>query len=128
MDDAVSETPPVNDPQVDPFPEELQAALGSPVSFGAAPNPLMALAEILTALKSRDGHLLIPGFYDDVIQRLTSLPALPAGAILPRSRHGVLFVEVGKPWPYRIFIRRRGEILEVIAFAHHHRADDHWAR
>lgn len=33
---------------------------------GAAPNPLMAIAEILTALKDREGHILIPGFYDRV--------------------------------------------------------------
>jgi acetylornithine deacetylase/succinyl-diaminopimelate desuccinylase-like protein len=33
---------------------------------GAAPNPLQAIAEIVTALKDRDGHILIPGFYDRV--------------------------------------------------------------
>jgi acetylornithine deacetylase/succinyl-diaminopimelate desuccinylase-like protein len=34
---------------------------------GAAPNPIMAIAEILTALKDRDGHIKIPGFYDRVV-------------------------------------------------------------
>lgn len=33
---------------------------------GAAPNVLMAIAEILTALKHRDGRVLIPHFYDRV--------------------------------------------------------------
>ena len=33
---------------------------------GAAPNPIQAIAEILTALKDRDGHIKIPGFYDRV--------------------------------------------------------------
>ena len=33
---------------------------------GAAPNPVQAAAEILCALKDRDGHILIPGFYDRV--------------------------------------------------------------
>lgn len=33
---------------------------------GAAPNPLQALAEIISRLKSRDGKILIPGFYDRV--------------------------------------------------------------
>jgi acetylornithine deacetylase/succinyl-diaminopimelate desuccinylase-like protein len=33
---------------------------------GAAPNPIQAIAEILCALKDRDGHILIPGFYDHV--------------------------------------------------------------
>jgi acetylornithine deacetylase/succinyl-diaminopimelate desuccinylase-like protein len=33
---------------------------------GAAPNPIQAIAEILCALKGRDGHIRIPGFYDRV--------------------------------------------------------------
>jgi len=33
---------------------------------GAAPNPIQAIAEILCALKDRDGHFLIPGFLDRV--------------------------------------------------------------
>lgn len=41
--------------------------LHSGVYGGAAPNPIMAIAEILTALKDRDGRLKIPGFYDRVV-------------------------------------------------------------
>ena len=33
---------------------------------GAAPNPLQAMAEILTGLKDAAGKILIPGFYEDV--------------------------------------------------------------
>src|SRR5205807_6256989 len=40
--------------------------LHSGVYGGAAPNPLQAIAEILTALKDRDGRILIPGFYDRI--------------------------------------------------------------
>lgn len=40
--------------------------LHSGVYGGAAPNPLQAIAEIICALKDRDGHILIPGFYDRV--------------------------------------------------------------
>jgi len=40
--------------------------LHSGVYGGAAPNPIMAIAEILCALKDRDGHIKIPGFYDRV--------------------------------------------------------------
>jgi acetylornithine deacetylase/succinyl-diaminopimelate desuccinylase-like protein len=40
--------------------------LHSGVYGGAAPNPIQAIAEILCALKNRDGHILIPGFYDRV--------------------------------------------------------------
>jgi acetylornithine deacetylase/succinyl-diaminopimelate desuccinylase-like protein len=34
---------------------------------GAAPNPFVSLAQILTKLKDENGHILIPGFYDDII-------------------------------------------------------------
>ncbi len=43
-----------------------RADLHSGVYGGAAPNPLQAIAEILCALKDRDGHILISGFYDRV--------------------------------------------------------------
>jgi len=33
---------------------------------GAAPNPFIALAQIIARLKDASGHILIPGFYDDV--------------------------------------------------------------
>ena len=48
------------------FVEGANHDLHSGVYGGAAPNPIMAIAEILTALKDRDGHILIPGFYDKV--------------------------------------------------------------
>jgi acetylornithine deacetylase/succinyl-diaminopimelate desuccinylase-like protein len=41
--------------------------LHSGIYGGAAPNPIQAIAEILTALKDRDGHIQIPGFYDRVV-------------------------------------------------------------
>ncbi|MEX2264914.1 MAG: dipeptidase [Bryobacteraceae bacterium] len=41
--------------------------LHSGVYGGAAPNPLQAAAEILCALKDRNGHILVPGFYDRVV-------------------------------------------------------------
>jgi acetylornithine deacetylase/succinyl-diaminopimelate desuccinylase-like protein len=40
--------------------------LHSGVYGGAAPNPIQAIAEILCALKDRDGRILIPGFYAKV--------------------------------------------------------------
>jgi acetylornithine deacetylase/succinyl-diaminopimelate desuccinylase-like protein len=48
---------------------EVQGAdhdLHSGVYGGAAPNPILAIAEILCALKDPDGHILIPGFYAHV--------------------------------------------------------------
>jgi acetylornithine deacetylase/succinyl-diaminopimelate desuccinylase-like protein len=41
--------------------------LHSGVYGGAAPNPLQAVAEILSTLKDREGHIRIPGFYDRVV-------------------------------------------------------------
>jgi acetylornithine deacetylase/succinyl-diaminopimelate desuccinylase-like protein len=41
--------------------------LHSGVYGGAAPNSMQALAEILCALKDRDGHIRIAGFYDRVV-------------------------------------------------------------
>ncbi len=40
--------------------------LHSGVYGGVAPNPIQAIAEILTGLKDRNGSILIPGFYDRV--------------------------------------------------------------
>ncbi len=49
------------------FVEGASHDLHSGVYGGAAPNPIQAIAEILCALKDRQGHLLIPGFYDRVV-------------------------------------------------------------
>jgi acetylornithine deacetylase/succinyl-diaminopimelate desuccinylase-like protein len=40
--------------------------LHSGIYGGAAPNPFVALAQVIAALKDHDGHILIPGFYDKV--------------------------------------------------------------
>ena len=42
--------------------------LHSGVYGGAAPNPIMAVAEILTTLKDRDGRIRIPGFHDRIVR------------------------------------------------------------
>jgi acetylornithine deacetylase/succinyl-diaminopimelate desuccinylase-like protein len=46
--------------------EAARQDLHSGVYGGAAPNPLQAVAEIICALKDRDGRIRIPGFYDRV--------------------------------------------------------------
>jgi acetylornithine deacetylase/succinyl-diaminopimelate desuccinylase-like protein len=62
---------------------------------GAAPNPLMALAEILTGLKDKNGHILIPGFYDDIIP--PSPEELKAWKSLPFDEEHYRKTEVGSP-------------------------------
>jgi acetylornithine deacetylase/succinyl-diaminopimelate desuccinylase-like protein len=48
---------------------------------GAAPNPFVALAHIIAKLKDENGHILIPGFYDDVVppgpEELAAWKSLP---------------------------------------------------
>jgi len=49
------------------FVEGANHDLHSGIYGGAAPNPIMAIAEILAALKDRDGHIKVPGFHDRVV-------------------------------------------------------------
>ncbi len=48
---------------------------------GAAPNPFVALAQIISRLKDEHGHIQIPGFYDDIVSpseaELTAWRSLP---------------------------------------------------
>jgi acetylornithine deacetylase/succinyl-diaminopimelate desuccinylase-like protein len=67
--------------------------LHSGVYGGAAPNPIQAVAEILCALKDREGHILIPGFYDRV--RPPSAEERRAWASLPFDETEYKEKEVG---------------------------------
>ena len=49
------------------FVEGANHDLHSGVYGGAAPNPIQAIAEIVCALKDREGRIRIPGFYDRVV-------------------------------------------------------------
>lgn len=69
--------------------------LHSGVYGGVAPNPLQAVAEILTALKDRDGHITIPGFYDRV--KPPSTEEQRAWAKLPFNEKKYLETEIGAP-------------------------------
>ena len=55
--------------------------LHSGVYGGVAPNAIQACAELLTALKDRDGRILVPGIYDRVVA--PSAKELEAWARLP---------------------------------------------
>lgn len=69
--------------------------LHSGVYGGAAPNPLQAVAEIICALKDREGRIQIPGFYDGI------QPPAPAEratwAALPFDEKTYLYTEVKAP-------------------------------
>ena len=60
---------------------------------GAAPNPFMALIHILAKLKDENGHILIPGFYDDV--QAPSKEELEAWKSLPFDEEEYRKNEVG---------------------------------
>ena len=67
--------------------------LHSGIYGGAAPNPIQAIAEILCALKDRDGHIHIPGFYDRV--QAPSAKERAAWAKLPFNEDEMRKKEVG---------------------------------
>jgi len=60
---------------------------------GAAPNPFFALAQILAQLKDEHGHILISGFYDDIIP--PSPEELAAWSSLPFDEEEYRIKEVG---------------------------------
>ncbi|MFZ0662286.1 MAG: dipeptidase [Acidobacteriaceae bacterium] len=60
---------------------------------GAAPNPFVALAQIIAQLKDPSGHILIPGFYDAV--KAPSKDELKAWKQLPFDEEQYRQTEVG---------------------------------
>jgi acetylornithine deacetylase/succinyl-diaminopimelate desuccinylase-like protein len=60
---------------------------------GAAPNPFVALAQILARLKDEQGRILIPGFYDDLVP--PSPDELAAWRSLPFDEEHYRISEVG---------------------------------
>ncbi len=60
---------------------------------GAAPNPFVALAQIIAKLKDENGRILIPGFYDDIVA--PSRQELEAWRSLPFDEEHYRQTEVG---------------------------------
>jgi acetylornithine deacetylase/succinyl-diaminopimelate desuccinylase-like protein len=60
---------------------------------GAAPNPFIALAQVIAKLKDADGHILIPGFYDKVAA--PSADELKTWKSLPFNEEEYRSAEVG---------------------------------
>jgi acetylornithine deacetylase/succinyl-diaminopimelate desuccinylase-like protein len=60
---------------------------------GAAPNPFVALAQVIAKLKGEDGHIAIPGFYDEIEE--PSADELKAWKSLPFDEEHYRKTEVG---------------------------------
>ena len=69
--------------------------LHSGVYGGAAPNPMEALARIISKLKDDKGKILIPGFYHDV--KKPTAAELKAWKALPFNEEHYRKTEVGSP-------------------------------
>lgn len=67
--------------------------LHSGIYGGAAPNPFVALSQIIAALKDRDGRILIPGFYEKIAA--PSADELRAWKSLPFDEKHYLQNEIG---------------------------------
>jgi acetylornithine deacetylase/succinyl-diaminopimelate desuccinylase-like protein len=67
--------------------------LHSGIYGGAAPNPFIALAQVIAALKDADGRILIPGFYDKV--QAPSADELKAWKRLPFDEEHYRISEIG---------------------------------
>lgn len=69
--------------------------LHSGIYGGAAPNPFVALAQIIALLKRTDGRIAIPGFYDNIEE--PSKAELDAWRSLPFDEEHYRKTEVGSP-------------------------------
>jgi acetylornithine deacetylase/succinyl-diaminopimelate desuccinylase-like protein len=95
--------------------------LHSGVYGGAAPNAIFGLVEILSKLKDAEGHVMIPGFYDDV--QAPTDDELKAWASLPFDEEeyrkaevgsDILTGEPGYPVLYRTWARPTLEVHGIV--------------
>jgi acetylornithine deacetylase/succinyl-diaminopimelate desuccinylase-like protein len=91
--------------------------LHSGIYGGAVANPLTAMARLLASLHDADGHIAIPGFYDDVRplqdwerDMWKKLPLDPDKEILKETGAPELFGEKGYSTLERIWARPTAEI------------------
>jgi acetylornithine deacetylase/succinyl-diaminopimelate desuccinylase-like protein len=91
--------------------------LHSGIFGGAVANPATALAQLLATLHDREGHIAIPGFYDDVAPILDweheawkKLPLDPDAEMLEETGAPSLFGEAGYSTLERIWARPTAEV------------------
>jgi acetylornithine deacetylase/succinyl-diaminopimelate desuccinylase-like protein len=84
---------------------------------GVVANPINALAQLLATLHDREGHISVPGFYDDVApieewERAAwkNLPINPDEQMLRESGARVLFGETGFTTLERLWARPTAEL------------------
>jgi acetylornithine deacetylase/succinyl-diaminopimelate desuccinylase-like protein len=84
---------------------------------GAVANPITALAQLLATLHDHNGHVTVPGFYDDVIpieewerEAWNKLPINPDEQILRESGAPLLFGEAGFTTLERLWARPTADL------------------
>ncbi len=91
--------------------------LHSGIFGGAVTNPATALARLLATLHDQNGHIAVPGFYDDVVplqdwerESWRKLPIDPDSEMLHETGAPALFGETGFSTLERIWARPTAEI------------------
>ncbi|MEP7071856.1 MAG: dipeptidase [Verrucomicrobiota bacterium] len=91
--------------------------LHSGIYGGAVANPLTAMARLLATLHDADGHVAIPGFYDDVrpledweLEMWKKVPLDPDKLILEETGSPELFGEKGHTTLERLWSRPTAEV------------------
>ena len=91
--------------------------LHSGIFGGAVTNPATALARLLATLHDQNGHIAVPGFYDDVVplqdwerESWRKLPIDPDSEMLQETGAPTLFGETGFSTLERIWARPTAEI------------------
>ncbi|PYL95736.1 MAG: dipeptidase [Verrucomicrobia bacterium] len=91
--------------------------LHSGIFGGAVTNPATALARLLATLHDQNGHIAVPGFYDDVVplqdwerESWRKLPIDPDSEMLEETGAPSLFGEAGFSTLERIWARPTAEI------------------
>jgi acetylornithine deacetylase/succinyl-diaminopimelate desuccinylase-like protein len=94
--------------------------LHSGIFGGAVANPATALAQLLATLHDRNGHIAVPGFYDDVVpledwerEAWKKLPLNADAEMLKETGVKSLFGEAGFSTLERIWARPTAEINGV---------------
>jgi acetylornithine deacetylase/succinyl-diaminopimelate desuccinylase-like protein len=94
--------------------------LHSGIFGGAVANPATALAKLLASLHDANGHIAVPGFYDDVVpledwerEAWKKLPVDPDAEMLKETGAPSLFGEAGFSTLERIWARPTAEVNGV---------------